>query len=57
MKKQVLNLYQAGYCEQHIKEIMFGMYGIFHAFYGHKLTPDQKKIRERILKTIHHATI
>jgi hypothetical protein len=52
MKKQVLNLFLAGYGEQSIKEIMFGLYGIFHDFYGHKLTAEQRSIKERILKTV-----
>lgn len=52
MKKMIMNLYNTGFDEHTIKQILFSNYGIYHCFYGSKLTPAQNRTKNRIIKLI-----
>lgn len=41
MKQEILKFIDLGYYEQFIKEYFYGKLGVYHSFYGHKLTKKE----------------
>lgn len=54
MKKEILKWIDAGKYEQAIREYFYGKLGVYHCFYGHKLTKSEynkKRYFDKLLQT------